>query len=168
MVASQGDGVAVRAAVDRDFGTLHAINAAAVPGVGAVAQGELARLAHIGGFTAVAESAGQVVGFILCMTEGCDYASRNYRWISERYGCFAYCDRIAVAAGARGKGVGELLYQAAERHYAGSRDVLLCEVNLEPPNPGSLRFHERRGFRRVGESWLADRSYGVVYMEKRL
>jgi predicted GNAT superfamily acetyltransferase len=28
---------------------------------------------------------------------------------------------------------------------------LCCEVNVEPPNPGSLRFHERIGFAEVGQ-----------------
>ena len=28
--------------------------------------------------------------------------------------------------------------------------VLLCEVNLVPPNEGSLRFHARQGFEPVG------------------
>ena len=28
---------------------------------------------------------------------------------------------------------------------------LACEVNLEPPNEPSMRFHERHGFARVGE-----------------
>jgi predicted GNAT superfamily acetyltransferase len=27
--------------------------------------------------------------------------------------------------------------------------ILCCEVNVEPPNPGSLRFHQRIGFAEV-------------------
>jgi predicted GNAT superfamily acetyltransferase len=29
------------------------------------------------------------------------------------------------------------------------RTAVTCEVNLEPPNPGSLRFHRRFGFEDV-------------------
>jgi predicted GNAT superfamily acetyltransferase len=34
---------------------------------------------------------------------------------------------------------------------AGDRP-LCCEVNLVPPNPGSLAFHERLGFAACGEA----------------
>ena len=102
------------------------------------------------------------------MLEGLGYESLNYRWLSERYDRFAYIDRIAVAEAARGRRIGEALYTAAIEAFAGNRPVLLAEVNLEPPNPGSLRFHKRLGFREVGERWEADRSKGVVYLERTL
>ena len=36
--------------------------------------------------------------------------------------------------------------------YARAQGVprITCEVNVEPPNPVSLKFHERRGFREIG------------------
>ena len=102
------------------------------------------------------------------MIEGCGYASLNYRWISERYSSFAYVDRVAVAEAARGLGVGGLLYDNVMQHYTGTRPVLMAEVNLQPPNPGSLRFHERNGFTAIGERWEHDRSKGVVYLERAL
>ncbi len=162
-------GLRIRDASPTDIGRLHTINAASTPGVGAVTIGELARLQEMASLTVVAELAGgRLLGFILCMFEGTDYRSPNYRWCVDHYPQFAYCDRIAVASEARGQGVGEKLYAEACRRLAGSRRVLLCEVNLEPPNPGSMRFHERLGFRYVGERWLPDRSYGVAYLEKQL
>lgn len=50
-----------------------------------------------------------------------------------------------------GRGLGAVLYEdfaAAGRRLGVPR--LTCEVNLDPPNPGSLRFHERLGFVPVG------------------
>lgn len=158
----------IREARAGDLDALFRINEASTPGVGAVTRDELAGLLEIGAATFVAESGGRTVGFILCMTEGLAYASLNYKWVSERYPVFAYCDRIAVAPEGRGLGIGEALYQAAFRRFAGARPSLLCEVNLEPPNPGSLRFHQRLGFARVGERWEAGRAKGVVYLERRL
>jgi Predicted acetyltransferase, GNAT superfamily len=41
-----------------------------------------------------------------------------------------------------------VLYRAVEdeaRRQGAS--AVTCEVNLEPPNPGSLAFHHREGFR---------------------
>jgi predicted GNAT superfamily acetyltransferase len=151
-----------------DLPALHRINQTATPGVGEVSEAELAHLVQIGALTLVAEDAGRPLGFILCMLEGLDYASPNYRWIAARYPTFAYCDRIAVAESTRGRALGRALYERAFAHFSALREVILCEVNLAPPNPGSLRFHERLGFRAVGERWSEDRSKGVVFLEKRL
>ena len=115
-----------------------------------------------------ADRNGEALGFILCLTEGTTYESPNYLWFSARYPSFAYCDRIAIAPEARGRGLGEQLYRAAFKHFTGQRETLLCEVNLAPPNPGSLRLHERLGFRAVGEAWSDDRTKGVVYLERKL
>jgi len=158
----------IRDAVPGDLARLHAINQASTPGVGDVTAEALATLIGQGAATLVAEVDSQPAGFILCLTEGADYQSLNYRWIAERYPRFAYCDRIAIAPEARGAGLGAALYRAAFRHFSGRRDALLCEVNLAPPNPGSLRFHERLGFSPVGERWSTDRAKGVVYLERSL
>jgi hypothetical protein len=57
-----------------------------------------------------------------------------------------------VADGFRGQGLGQVLYDAI---FGAARQELLaevlCEVNLEPPNPGSLAFHDRLGFTEVGQ-----------------
>lgn len=160
--------LSIRHATPADLARLHAINEASTPGVGAVSEAELAALMGIAALTAVAEQHGQAQGFILCMTDGTTYRSQNYLWIAQRYPAFAYCDRIAIAAEARGQRLGEHLYAEAFRHFTGTRSTLLCEVNLAPPNPGSLRFHERLDFRPVGEAWSPDRTKGVVYLERRL
>ena len=46
--------------------------------------------------------------------------------------------------------------------------MLCCEVNLEPPNPGSLRFHHRIGFTEVGQSIPEYANYRVSYLSKSL
>lgn len=161
-------GWSIRAVAADDLPLLYAINEASTPGVGQVTQAELGRLVAMSAATLVAEDSEGMAGFILCLTEGADYASPNYAWISERYPTFAYCDRVAMARRARGRRGGEALNAAACRHFAGKRDVLLCEVNLAPPNPGSRRFHERLGFSAVGEAWRQGGQYGVVYMAKGL
>jgi predicted GNAT superfamily acetyltransferase len=152
-----------------DLDALHLINEASVPGVGTLTRDRLAALVADSAATLVAvDTHEKPTGFVLVMLEGLGYESLNYRWLSERYDRFAYVDRIAVAEAARGRRIGEALYAAAIEAFAGNRPVLLAEVNLEPPNPGSLRFHKRLGFREVGERWEADRSKGVVYLERTL
>lgn len=92
-----------------------------------------------------------VLGFALLMRAGADYDSENYRWFEGRGTDFFYVDRIVVADEAQNAGVGRALYAAI---FAGARErglaEVTCEVNVEPPNPGSMRFHERLGFVEVG------------------
>lgn len=153
-----------------DLKALHAINEGAVPGVGTLTRAGLDDLVErqSAATLVAADAGGRARGFVVVMREGLDYASLNYRWLSERYEWFIYVDRIAVDGAERGKGVGEALYAAVVERFGGERPVLLAEVNLEPPNPGSLKFHKRLGFREVGERWDAGRAKGVVYLERAL
>jgi len=92
-----------------------------------------------------------VLGFALLFRAGADYASENYRWFEARGSDFFYVDRIVVADDAQNAGVGRALYAAifdAARERGLSE--VTCEVNVEPPNPGSMRFHARLGFVEVG------------------
>src|SRR5690606_34433974 len=110
-------------------------------------------LAHLVGISIVrlVVDDGEVGGFVLALPPGLDYASENYRWFSERSQDWLYVDRIVLAPRLRGRGIGPILYDAvlAAARAAGRRGVT-CGVNLRPPNPGSLAFHRRLGFREVG------------------
>ena len=49
------------------------------------------------------------------------------------------------------RSIGSLLYERVIAHAADIRQVpVAAEVNLEPPNPGSMRFHHRFHFEEVG------------------
>jgi uncharacterized protein len=77
----------------------------------------------------------------------------NFQWFRQRYPRFAYVDRVAVAQTARGRGLGRALYEdlfakaAAEGHT-----IVTCEINTDPPNPGSQAFHAALGFNAVGDA----------------
>lgn len=96
-------------------------------------------------------------GFLLAFDETADYASPNFVWFRERYDRFCYIDRVVFAASAQGQGLGRALYERlfADAAAAGLARVV-CEINLDPPNPGSLVFHHKAGFEPVGEQVLAD------------
>ena len=82
-----------------------------------------------------------------------DYDSPNFRWFQARGGRFVYVDRIIVGGHARGRGLGRALYaDLAAFARAAGHDRIVCEVNTDPPNPGSHAFHEQIGFRPVGET----------------
>lgn len=77
-----------------------------------------------------------------------------------------YVDRVAVAADHQGSGIGHVLYDAVET--ATTAPLLCCEVNLRPRNDASLRFHDRRGFRAVGEQDTDGGAKRVVLLAKAL
>ena len=62
-----------------------------------------------------------------------------------------------------------LLYGAVFHAAKTARaERVCCEVNLEPPNPGSVRFHEQLGFRGIGEQSTEKGQKRVLLMEKRI
>ncbi|MDF2442226.1 MAG: uncharacterized protein JWR01_429 [Subtercola sp.] len=133
---------------------LLAMNNAAVPAVNRLDEEDLAllvALAHRAVVVADDADPDSAVGFALALLPGSAYASENYRWFSARSTGFLYVDRIVVGGGARGRGLGRVLYDDlfAVARAAGCAEVF-CEVNLEPPNPGSLLFHGRLGFEQLG------------------
>jgi len=89
--------------------------------------------------------------FIIVFDEGAAYDSPNFLWFRDRCPGFLYVDRIVVAASARGRGLARKLYDAVAGAAAASgRGRVVCEVNFEPPNPGSDAFHAALGFIEAG------------------
>jgi uncharacterized protein len=107
--------------------------------------------------------------FLIALDQNAPYRNVNFNWFKQCRLSFVYIDRIIVAASARGQGVARLLYddlfvvakQAAQRR-------VVCEVNIEPPNPASERFHLAMGFKEVGQAVIDDGTHLVRYLEKTL
>lgn len=129
-----------------------AINNEAVPHVNGMSRPQFAELRRQAVVCRVATVQSAVVGFILALDHRATYPSENYQWFVSNLARFLYVDRIAVAPQHRGKGVGGALYRSliADTRRLGL-DVVACEVNLDPPNPLSLRFHKTLGFEQIGE-----------------
>lgn len=135
-----------------DLPEVLALNEENVPDVGTLTSASLALVVRQSTLARVLRDEEGVAGFVVAMDPLSDYASLNYRWFCARLERFLYVDRIAVAARCRGQGLGRRLY-ADVFAEARARDLerVTCEVNLAPPNPGSLAFHGRLGFDRMGE-----------------
>jgi len=166
MAVMTGDPV-TRGIEPADLSALLAMNNAAVPDVNMLDEAGLARLVDLSAVAAVVLADGQPQGIMVAMRQGQPYDSLNYRWFTERYEDFLYVDRVIVAAGRRGAGLGRLLYTEVFDH-ATTRGILrvTCEVNLEPPNPRSLRFHTRLGFAQVGEQYTENGTKRVALLAR--
>jgi hypothetical protein len=93
----------------------------------------------------------------------------NYRWFAARFARFVYIDRVVVAANSRKSGLGNLLYNdVMEAARRAGHTRLCCEVNVDPPNPGSDAFHTRMGFQEIGRAYLQDRGKTVRYLMRDL
>jgi len=148
-------GPVLRAVEEADLPALLELNNAAAPAVNVIDADELAQLV---GWSAVALTVddGAPAALMLALPPGLDYPSENYRFFTERATAadtdFLYVDRIVVAPQLRSTGIGRRLYDAVIAAAAEQdRDEVLCEVNVAPPNPGSMRFHLGLGFAEVGQ-----------------
>jgi predicted GNAT superfamily acetyltransferase len=97
------------------------------------------------------------------------YASPNYLWFRARRSRFVYIDRVVVAQSTRGKGHARRLYADLIEHaLAAGHDLIVCEVNADPPNPASDAFHAALGFRPVGVAAIHGGAKTVRYLELSL
>jgi len=128
----------------------------------------IARLAENASYLRVAESDGQIAGFLLALREGAAYDSPNYRWFSERYPEFVYIDRIVIARPFRRLGLGRVFYADVTSYAEVRVPVLTCEVFLEPRDDISVLFHGTYGFQEVGQQTMPGVNRRVALLAKEL
>lgn len=142
----------VRLAQPTDFEAILALNVEFVQFLSPLDSAKLAQLASQSALFLVIEEAGAVIAFLLALREGKSYKSPNYTWFASRYPQFLYVDRIVVSQSVKAKGAGSLLYKELFSIAAitGVRRIA-CEIDFDPPNAASKRFHPRFGFKEVGQ-----------------
>ena len=141
-----------RAPDPEDTETIVALNEAVVAVTSPMDEARFQYLLEISDFCIVAEEEGAVIGFVLAMQNGAAYENANYEWFSERLNKFVYIDRIVIGEDGRGKGLGKHLYdQVAVAAKEDGRLIMAAEMDLVPPNEGSLSFHKKSGFLALGE-----------------
>lgn len=107
--------------------------------------------------------------FLIALDQTAPYRNPNFSWFKESRTSFVYIDRIIVAASARGQGIARILYDDlfVVAQQAG-QDRVVCEVNIEPPNPISKAFHLALGFKEVGQATIHGGTKTVRYFEKTI
>ena len=137
------------------------------PQVGFLDKEKLQSLLNQSNYCKVAFYNNEPAWFLLCLPEDVDYGSLNYKWVSERYSNFIYIDRISVIEKFQNVNIGTALYTdlgyfSIEKGY----DTILCEVNIMPPNPGSIRFHKKFDFVECGSQFTEGRTKEVQFFYK--
>jgi len=162
-------GVTVRSATRADFADILRLNTEWVHFTSHLDEHSLLALHEQSPYHVVAESDGRVVAFLLALREGADYDSPNYRWFADRGGAFLYVDRVIVDSTGHGRGIARRLYDdlVAFARASGVGSVV-CELDIEPPNEASRRFHDSYGFAEVGTQWLGGGAKRVSLRELRV
>lgn len=148
-----------------DRGWVHALNKTHEEELSPLTPAGLEALIAASVYARQAEGGAFLIGF----DQASDYDSPNFIWFQNRFDRFAYVDRIAVAASHRRRGLAAALYRdffafAADAGYG----RIVCEVNSDPPNPGSDDFHAALGFVVIGEARLPERGKSVRYMAREI
>lgn len=151
-----------------DIPAVTSLNNLAAPAVNVLDETEVASLLTMCDVALVAtDKDGEVTAFLLSLGGGQAYESENYAWFEARGVRHQYIDRIVVGAGAKGTGIGRALYESVfERARERGASEIAAEVNVRPPNPGSVAFHERLGFRQLEERETKGGTVRVVMMSR--
>lgn len=125
------------------------------------------RLSYLLRAATYARRIGDVDAFMLAFDQDAPYDSPNFRWFVVRYSRFLYIDRIVVSPNGRRLGYGRRLYEDLIRYgLANGCERIVCEINLEPPNPTSEAFHAAFGFFEVGRGASYEKGKTVRYMAR--
>lgn len=160
--------LSVRDAVEGDEDFILVLNAACTPAVGDMTREKYRQLRGWAHRVLIAEAGGKPAGFMILIRPRSAYPSDNYGWFEKTFARHLYVDRIAVVDTARGSGVGCALYEHARRLAAElGEERVTAEVNEDPPNPESMAFHAKLGFRHLG-SRMSGSGKVVAMLERPL
>lgn len=143
----------IRNLADPDRSAVLRINAQCQPSVASLDETELLRLMALPNHHLAAGHADRsLAGYALAFDSHAPYDGEEFEFFrAGTDGPFLYIDQVATQSGARRAGVGSALYDALEDLARSTdRHLLCCEVNIDPPNPGSMAFHASRGFSEAG------------------
>jgi predicted GNAT superfamily acetyltransferase len=138
--------------LQRDLDTLIALNNAHAVELSWLEKPEFENMIHNAVY---ARGIAPARGFLIAFDQTASYDNINFQWFRTRYENFIYVDRIVVDGAFRGQGAARALYEDLfEFARSKGRILVVCEVNVDPPNPASDVFHKRLGFMHAGENLI--------------
>ena len=144
---------------------IYDLNQANTPEVGSLESIDyLHKLIELSAYNLLVLKGDEIIGFIICMREGSDYGSGNYKFFSKKLKKFLYVDRVAIDKKYRREGLGKAIYDDIFIQAKKESLPIALEVNTQPINQPSLNFHEKLGFDEVGVKDFSDHS--VAYFIK--
>lgn len=144
------------AATPKHFAAIVDLNSAEEEQTSAMNRQRLEELHKLSSYHRVALVNNKPVGFLLAMRETAPYINDNFLWFASHYEKYFYVDRIVVAKGFAGRGIGTTLYEdLMDVARADAITAITCEYNISPPNAASAAFHDSFGFKEVGRQRVA-------------
>jgi predicted GNAT superfamily acetyltransferase len=156
----------IRLAQKSDLPKVLELNEAALPHVSKVQLSDMDRFLKQADPFLVIESDNELAGFMIVLQSGLDYGSLNYAFFNNHYDNFDYVDRIVIAEPFRGKSFGTALYHHLFENS--DKKYVTCEVNIKPPNPLSMAFHNKLGFNQVAEQVTENGEKSVSMLVKQM
>lgn len=153
----------IRDAEESDFFDVYQLNKGEIPKVNLIDLDEIAWFKENARCFWVVEIDDQIIAMLVVLKPGLHYESENYRYFTEHFDDFLYVDRIIVDRNNREIGIGRALYSKL-LEIEDEAPVITCEVNLEPPNPGSIEFHKKLGFKQVDQQKTSNETKLVSLM----
>ena len=127
------------------------------------------KAAHLVHEAVMACRIGEADALLLAFDQDADYDNPNFNWFHQRFERFIYIDRVVVSPAMRGRGLAQGLYKALFSRAASlQHSQVVCEINMDPPNPESDAFHAGLGFEQVGLAILPAAGKTVRYFSRKI
>jgi len=127
------------------------------------------KAAHLVREAVMACRVGEADALLLAFDQKAAYENLNFEWFRDRFARFIYIDRVVVSPAMRGQGLARELYKALFARAASlQHSQVVCEINLDPPNPASDAFHASLGFEQVGQAVLPRAGKTVRYFSRKI
>lgn len=152
----------LRDALADDLATVAGLNEEAGQAVAPLGAADLLWRYQRAPYFRIAEVDGVFAGFLIALDAGSGDGNPGYHWFRARHERFLYVDRIVVASGFRGLGLGRVLYADLISFAEVRVPVLGCQVALEPRDDAALLFHASLGFRETGQVALPGQGRACV------
>ena len=153
-----------------DFSEILSLNQKAMPAVSFMDEESLKYFHNVSKYFRLIKRGkeNKIYGFLIGLTDNLKYKSENYLWFSKRYSSFMYVDRIVIHEDSTGLGLGTMLYNDLIYFSKNKFKNIICEYNIKPMNLISKKFHEKFGFKRVGNQKTEGGTKEVLMMEYSL